>query len=428
MMSTSPIFLAFFAIVLVGYWVIPWNKARLGWLLVASYVFYAAWNPPYLAQFVAITAINYVAALGIGRWRGGRPGLAMWLLVAMLVVNVGSLGLLKYYGFAARSLDGAAGALGYSWNLPRLDLFLPLGISFYVFLLVAYLVDVSRGTCQAIGNPVKMALFVAFFPKVVAGPIVRASEIMGQFDTRREFRPDQFLHGLDLLMIGFFKKVIIADQLAPFVNTVFDAPHGMGAVTSLLAVYAYAAQIYCDFSGYTDIARGCSYLLGYELPINFRLPYLAHNIIDFWRRWHLTLSYWLRDYLYIPLGGSRKGAWRTYLNLIITMVLGGLWHGASWCFVAWGLLHGVALAATRFVHERMGVKPHEPLFKGRLYKAVAIFVTFHLVCLGWVFFRAPTFQTAFTILGRRSRPPSPSWGISSRSTSSARRTSWPSAS
>ncbi len=399
MTFTSPIFLVFLTAVIAAYWVLPWNRARLGLLLAASYIFYAAWSPLCLVHLVAITAVNYAGALGIARWRGSRPGAAKWLMATLVVVDLGSLALLKYYGFAANSLNGLFGSLGYAWRPPHLDLFMPLGISFYVFLLVAYVVDVRRGGCKAVSNPVKMAVFVAFFPKVVAGPIVRASEIMGQFDTRRRFHADRFLHGLDLMAIGFFKKAIIADQLAIFVNMVFDAPQGAGAATSLLGVYAYAAQIYCDFSGYTDIARGCSCLLGYELPINFRLPYLAHNILEFWRRWHITLGAWLRDYLYIPLGGSRKGAARTYLNLVITMALAGLWHGANWCFVVWGLLHGISMALTRFFHDLKGVKPHEPLFKGRLYKGLAIFVTFQLICLGWVFFRAPTFRTAFTILG-----------------------------
>jgi alginate O-acetyltransferase complex protein AlgI len=243
-----------------------------------------------------------------------------------------------------------------------------------------------------------MAVFAGFFPQLIAGPIVRPNEFIPQLASLRRFEAGRFLHGLDLIAIGLFKKVVIADQLAPFVDKVFTAPDGLGSGTLLLGIYAYTAQIYCDFSGYTDIGRGCAYCLGFELPRNFRAPYLSVNLTDFWRRWHITLSHWLRDYLYIPLGGNRKGPISTYWNLLVTMGLGGLWHGASWTFVIWGLLHGFGLAATRWAHERRGVAPTQPLWSGTAYRVLSTVVTFHFVAFAWVFFRAQSLDAALTIL------------------------------
>jgi alginate O-acetyltransferase complex protein AlgI len=276
-------------------------------------------------------------------------------------------------------------------------LFLPLGISFFTFQAIAYVVDVYRGSCSAVRDPIKMALFKAFFPQLIAGPIVRTPEFLPQLESARLFSTKQFLRGLDLIAVGVFKKVVVADQMSPFVDSVFAAPTGIGAPAAWLGVWGYAIEIYCDFSGYTDIGRGCAMCLGYELPKNFQFPYLSVNIIDFWRRWHITLSNWLRDYLYVPLGGNRRGRTRTYWNLIITMTLGGLWHGASWNFVAWGLYHGLLLTLTRWIHERCCVPVVRPLFAGRTYRIIAVILTFHLVCLGWVLFRAPTFDVAATV-------------------------------
>jgi D-alanyl-lipoteichoic acid acyltransferase DltB (MBOAT superfamily) len=279
-----------------------------------------------------------------------------------------------------------------------LHVVLPLGISFYTFQSIAYIVDVYRGEVAAIRNPLKLALFKAFFPQLIAGPIVRATELVPQFAEKRKANPEQFAEGLDLVAVGLIKKVVIADQIASFADKVFAHPESFSSIVLLLGVYAYSAQIYCDFSGYTDIGRGCAKLLGYELPLNFNFPYVSVNIVDFWRRWHISLSRWLRDYLYIPLGGSRRGKVRTYVNLLITMVLGGLWHGANWTFVAWGALHGIALAMTRLVHDFAKSPAEEPLFQGRLYRTFAVLLTFHLVCVGWVFFRAPTFGVATDVL------------------------------
>ena len=399
MLFNSLTFFAYFIVVFGIYWTLPSHRARLGVLLVASWLFYAAWHPAYLILLLASSFGNHYLGLLVGKYRETKPVLARRLVTATIVLNILPLMFYKYLDFAVTSLCGIASwTLGASLMPPHLALFLPLGISFYTFEMVAYIVDIHRGECEPIRNPLKTSLFDTFFPRLIAGPIVRRNEFAPQLDSKRQFNGDQFLRGLDLIFIGLFKKVFIADQLAPFVDKVFDQPTGVGSGALLLGVYAYAVQIYCDFSGYTDIGRGCAACLGYELPINFSFPYFSCNIADFWRRWHITLSSWLRDYLYIPLGGNRLGEVKTYRNLLLTMLLGGLWHGASWCFVFWGVLHGAGLAVNRLVHQRRGLSAHEPLFAHPLYRLAAIICTFHFVCFGWIFFRADSFAKAFTVV------------------------------
>jgi len=399
MLFNSLTFGAFFLFVLASYWAIPWHRTRLAFLLLASWIFYLAWYPTYLILFLLVTAMNYLGARFVALAVPGSPKRARAIVVLTVVFDLANLGFFKYFDFFANSGASLAHLVfGIEWQPPAADLFLPLGISFYTFQMIAYVVDVHRGDCELIRNPLKMSLFIAFFPQLIAGPIVRAREFIGQLSSKRHFNSGAFLHGLDLIAFGTFKKVMIADQLAPFVDSVFSAPVGQGRLSILLAVYAYSAQIYCDFSGYTDIGRGCAYCLGFELPRNFRAPYFSVNVTQFWRRWHMTLSNWLRDYLYIPLGGNRRGRGRTYLNLILTMGLGGLWHGAGWTFVVWGLLHGVALAGTRLLHERSGVPAEEPLLRGFAYRTLSMVVTFHFVSFAWIFFRAQSFSAALAML------------------------------
>lgn len=401
MVYNSLTFLIFFVIVMAGYWCIPSHRARLGWLLVASWLFYAAWYPAYLLLMLAATYFCYLAAIGIADNLDRKPERAKWILTCTVVANLLNLAFFKYLDFGLTSAGTLwTWATGEAWVPPRLGIFLPLGISFYTFQLIGYVVDVYRGHTAAIRNPWKMSLFATFFPQLIAGPIVRTQDFLPQLETKRMFSAPQCLHGLDLIAVGLIKKVLVADQLAPFVDRTFADPATAGGLGALLAVYAYAIQIYCDFSGYTDIGRGCAFMLGYTLPSNFNYPYLACNLSDFWRRWHITLSLWLRDYLYIPLGGSRGSEWSIYRNLILTMVLGGLWHGASATFVVWGLFHGVLLAVNRLAHSLAKVHVNEPLFTGRTYRVLATVATFHAVCVGWVFFRAPDFTTVFTILSQ----------------------------
>jgi alginate O-acetyltransferase complex protein AlgI len=394
MLYNSLSFAVFFLGVLGVYWGLRNHRARLTFLLLASWLFYAAWYPKYLLLFLLVTAMTYAAGLWIAEWANRAQAVRRRIVIGAVVIDLAVLAYFKYGAFLLSSAAAVARVAGADVAPPLLHIILPLGISFYTFQSIAYVVDVYRGEVPAIRNPLKLALFKAFFPQLIAGPIVRASELIPQFVDRRRADPAQIADGLDLIAMGLVKKVMIADRLSGFVDRVFAHPQGLSSASLWLAVYAYAAQIFCDFSGYTDIGRGCAKLLGYDLPINFDAPYASVNIVDFWRRWHITLSRWLRDYLYIPLGGSRRGKVRTYVNLILTMVLGGLWHGASWTFVAWGAFHGISLAVTRLIHDIRGVPAERPLFRGRLYRAGAVLVTFHLVCLGWVLFRAPTFEVA----------------------------------
>lgn len=399
MLYNSLTFLVFFALVLTVHWTLPWHRARLAWLLMASWVFYAAWYPAYLVLMLGATFLCYAAAIGVEHYRESRPGWSRAILVTTIVINLLDLAFFKYLDFGLSTWGTIwSWATGSTWVPPHLGIFLPLGISFHTFQLIGYVVDVSRGETMAIRNPWRMSLFVTFFPQLIAGPIVRPHEFLPQLETMHRFSAAQFLQGVDLIAVGLVKKVLIADQLAPIVDQAFTDPTAAGSWSVLLAVYAYAIQIYCDFSGYTDIGRGCAFALGYTLPSNFNAPYLACNVSDFWRRWHITLSLWLRDYLYIPLGGSRGGEWQTYRNLILTMTLGGLWHGASLTFIVWGLLHGLLLALNRLVHNLVGVSVNEPIFPGRSYRILATVATFHAVCVGWIFFRAPDFLTAFAVL------------------------------
>ncbi len=401
MLFNSIPFLLFMVAVFALYWLTPFHKGRLGLLLFASWFFYAWWNPPYLILFLIVTAVNYFFGIVVGAKRDTSPKAAYRWMVFSIIFNLALLGYFKYTNF----LLGTAGDIavlinGEGWTPPRMNIFLPLGISFYTFQMFAYVVDVKNKKCDAIKNPLKMSLFIAFFPQLIAGPIVRTTEFLPQLASKRRFDWKLFQHGLDLIAIGVLKKVLIADQVAPFVDQVFADPGAYSGPVTWLAVYGYAVQIYCDFSGYTDIGRGSAACLGYRLPINFARPYLAGNIVEFWRRWHITLSSWLRDYLYIPLGGSRRGKSRTYINLAITMTLGGLWHGASWPFVIWGMYHGCALAITRWIHNRMGIDPDKPLVNHWIWKPLAVVFTFNLVCFGWIFFRAVTFEDAFVLIGQ----------------------------
>ncbi len=397
MLFNSLTFAVFFVAVAAIYWALPGNRARLAWLVIAGWLFYAAWNPIYWFLFVGMTAYTYGGAYLLGALRARRmPTLPV--LSVIVTVNLLALGLFKYTGFFAGELARFVGLFAGKpvFALPLADFILPLGISFHAFQLISYAVDVHRGDCEAIRNPLKMALFGGFFPQLIAGPIVRKNEFLPQLGSARLFDRQQVLFGLDLFARGLAKKMLIADQLAPFVDQMFAAPAGLGPVV-ILGVYAYAIQIFCDFSGYTDMGRGVAHMLGYELPENFERPYLAVNIIDFWRRWHITLSRWLQDYLYIPLGGSRCSPAKRYRNLLVTMALGGLWHGASWNFVIWGLFHGLLLMATRAAHDIRGTAPAEPLFGGRVYRFASMLLTFHLVCAGWVFFRAESFGGAVAV-------------------------------
>ena len=384
-------FAVFFVLVLIASWLLMQRPVRWKpFMLLASYVFYAAWDWRFVGLLLAVTVVTQFGATLLGRARS--PGVHRRILVLTLVFDLGLLAWFKYYGFFATSLAGMLSAVGVGAPLPLLQVVLPVGISFFTFQAISYVVDVYRGQLEPT-TPIDAAVYLAFFPHLVAGPIVRASEFLPQLRQPRDPRKVEGARGFTLIASGLFKKVVVANMLAStIVDPVFSAPSSHSALEIIVAVYAYAVQIYADFSGYTDIAIGCALLLGFRFPDNFDRPYTAVSLQDFWRRWHMTLSRWLRDYLYIPLGGNAGGARRTERNLIITMVLGGLWHGAAWTFVAWGAIHGLGMALERRrFREGQSWSPRPWLSR---------LITFHIVCFAWVFFRADSFGTAATLLQR----------------------------
>jgi D-alanyl-lipoteichoic acid acyltransferase DltB (MBOAT superfamily) len=384
-------FAAFFLVVYVLSWLtMPHPRVWRPFILVVSYFFYGWVDPRWVLLLVGSSIVNTFAAQVIARTPSDT--VRKRALVAAIVFDVGLLATFKYLGFFVDSANDALNDVELGTPLPLMQVVLPIGISFFTFQAISYVVDVYRRDTPAasLGD---VAILQAFFPHLVAGPIVRANELLPQLRTPRD--PRTVLAGPALLLIagGFVKKTVVADELARrVVDPVFNDPLGRSGPEALLAIYGFAGQIYCDFSGYTDMAIGLALLLGFKLPQNFDRPYTAASLRQFWRRWHMTLSRWLRDYLYIPLGGNRHGERRTYRNLMVTMLLGGLWHGAAWTFVVWGGMHGAALSGERALRARIGDRRIPPF--------VGWFVTFNFVCLAWVFFRAPDLGVAFDVLGR----------------------------
>ena len=367
-------------------------------LLVASYFFYGYWDWRFLGLLALSTVVDYAVGLALAQRmeqmqvrRGPRS-----LFLISLVVNLGLLAVFKYFDFFVGSAATLLQGLGFEANLPLLKIVVPVGISFYTFQTIAYTYSVYRGETPATRDFIAFAVYVAYFPQLVAGPIERARKLLPQIQQPRHITADKFRSGSLLVLQGLFKKIAIADAVAGYVDAVFADPTATSSTTLLLGVYMFALQIYGDFSGYTDIARGISRLMGIELILNFRQPYLAANITDFWRRWHISLSTWLREHLYIPLGGNRHGTFNTYRNLMITMLLGGLWHGRTWNFVIWGGLHGLYLALHKFWCARSGRPDDAPLAPFR--HLIGVLVTFHLVCFAWIFFRAEGLDTAWAVI------------------------------
>ena len=402
MLFNSFAFAIFLPVVLSLYWLM---HRRTGWqnnmLLVASYVFYGYWDWRFLTLLWISTCVDYFvasrmsAATASGTTTGGWTA-KRWLMIS-LVTNLGILGFFKYFNFFTDSTVALLGALGVEASPFVLHVILPVGISFYTFQTLSFTVDVYRGEMKPLPSFRDFALFVAFFPQLVAGPIERATALIPQIVAPRRFDRGQAVDGINLIFWGLFKKVYVADNLAPLVQRVFSSPDPTG-FEALVGIYAFAFQIYCDFSGYTDIARGCAKLMGFELMENFRFPYVSVNAAEFWRRWHISLSSWLRDYLYIPLGGNRHGSWKTYRNLLLTMLLGGLWHGATWLFVLWGAYQGVLLIVHRLSAPLLRRTPFERFGPAPLRRAFGALVFFQFVCIGWVFFRGQTLDQVSTLL------------------------------
>jgi D-alanyl-lipoteichoic acid acyltransferase DltB (MBOAT superfamily) len=354
-------------------------------LLVASYVFYGYWDWRFLSLLAASTLLDYFCALAIQG--SDHPPARRRFLALSLCGNLGMLGFFKYAGWFAGSLQVLAARFGWHIDAFTLDVVLPVGISFYTFQTMSYVIDVYRRQMPATRNLLDFAVFVSFFPQLVAGPIERAASLLLQVERPRRVTETQFYQGIWLVFFGLFKKVFIADNMAPIVDRAFAAGSAPSGVEVVVAVYAFAFQIYGDFSGYSDIARGISKLMGFELMVNFRMPYFARNPREFWRRWHISLSTWLRDYLYISLGGGRHGSARTYVNLMLTMILGGLWHGAAWTFVLWGFYQGVLLVGHRSLSPAIAALRRAFGPAEGLWTVLSIVVTLQFVCLGWLIFR-----------------------------------------
>ena len=456
MLFNSFQFAYFFAILLPTYWVLSrYLRAQNLLLLAAAYYFYACWNPKFLSLLILSTVMDYACGLAVDRIEA--PGKRKLFVALSMALNLGMLGYFKYYNFFSESLQALLMRWGVNVPLSHLEVVLPIGISFYTFQSMSYVIDVYRRHIKPTRDFVQFAAFVSFFPHLVAGPIMRPTTLLPQIERRRRFDLQQFYQGAYLVFWGLTKKVVVADNLAGIVNDLFGRWQTIDGGLALLAVYAFAFQIYCDFSGYTDAARGIAKMLGFELSLNFNLPYFATSPKDFWNRWHISLSSWLRDYLYIPLGGNRQAhgklafklillpiavgcAWYLYMplkgapsyaprelwaiygapyrllailalatsllgvvlpmrgramlyrNLMLTMVIGGLWHGAAWTFILWGFYQGVILIAHRIAEPWLArVQPRDAVDRA-CWTGLRIFVTFHLVCFGWLIFRASSIE------------------------------------
>lgn len=395
MLFNSLTFLLFFAVVMALHhlplsW--RWRKIQL-W--IASYLFYAAWSPPFVILLWISTLVDWFAGRRLGE--SASPLIRRLIVTLSLTVNLGLLGYFKYGAFLLSGFVDLLNGVGIAYQPALPDIVLPVGISFYTFQSMSYTIDIYRGRMKPWHSFSDFALYVTFFPQLVAGPIVRATTFLPQCAQPRRATADQLGWGLSLLVVGLSQKILLADALlAPVVDKVYAAPAQAGWIDAWLANLAFSGQIFCDFSGYSTCAIGVALCLGFVLPENFNSPLAAEGFSDFWRRWHISLSTWLRDYLYIPLGGNRKGDRRTYINLMVTMLLGGLWHGASWLFVLWGGLHGGFLAAERFVRRwggRRGIKIDHLLVNNAVW-----LLTLGLLCVTWVFFRAADFSVALILV------------------------------
>jgi D-alanyl-lipoteichoic acid acyltransferase DltB (MBOAT superfamily) len=403
MIFNSSDFIIFFALVYAAYIRLQ-SPRQQNWLLLgASYIFYGWAAPRYVALLIFYTAATFVVGIKIDD--SSRPGARKAWLAAGVLINLGVLGYFKYFGFFASEVSAALAKLGLMADQITLKIFLPIGISFFTFQSMAYLIDVYRGVCRAMRDPLTFAVFKAFFPQLVAGPIERANNMMPQIERARTITGNDVAQGIYWALLGYFLKSVVADRVAPLAAYNFlilpDAAFNRGPVSALCGIWAFGLQIYGDFAGYTYIALGVARLMGIQLQRNFLGPYLATSIQEFWRRWNVTLSFWLRDYLYIPLGGSRRGALRTYANLLVVMTLGGLWHGANWTFMIWGLYHGCGLAVHRALSPYL--QKTVPDF---VRNAGGWIITLIFVMVGWSLFRAGS-PAEFTDIWRRVLTPGP---------------------
>ena len=406
MLFNSFAFLIFLPCFLAIYWTLR-GRGRIAFCLAGSYLFYGWWDARFLGLLILSSVVDFTVGLALGKT--DSPSRRRLLLSLSIVSNLGILATFKYFDFFADSLQQLVAPLNWSLDWPTLNLILPAGISFYTFQTLSYSIDVYRKQIPPQRDFLRFATFVGFFPQLVAGPIVRAGEFLPQLETDRRFAWEDFESGFGRVLQGFFKKIVIADSIGTVADPMFRDPEGFSSLNTAMIVVLYAFQVYGDFSGYSDIAIGTARMLGIRLPENFRTPYLATSPADFWHRWHISLSTWLRDYVYIPLGGSRRGAWKTYRNLAITMLLGGLWHGASWNFVIWGAIHAALLIAHRIWISFLG-PPSTRLADCEAFSAAWLqrlgidaaksAMMFTALCITWVFFRSDSFDQAVQILAQ----------------------------
>lgn len=400
MLFNSFSYLLFFPIVVIAYFIIP-QKGKLLWLLLASYYFYMSWNPKYAMLMGLSTFITYLSGLLIGRENQKKALKNLWVFLSM-TSNLAILFFFKYFHFFIENVNRILATTGMELLTPTFDVILPVGISFYTFQALSYTMDVYRGDIYVEKNFIKYALFVSFFPQLVAGPIERSKNLLIQISKKHPFDYERVKTGLMYILWGLFLKMVIADRVAILVNTVYNNYTEYAGFQLIIATVFFGIQIYCDFASYSIIAIGSAKVMGFQLMDNFRQPYFSKSIAEFWHRWHISLSSWFRDYLYIPLGGNRKGTARKYLNIMIVFLVSGLWHGANWTFVIWGFLHGafqVIGQITRpwkiWITDRLGINRQRAS-----YQLAQILITFGLANFAWIFFRAPSLSVATGILSR----------------------------
>ena len=410
-------YLLFFPIVVLLYFVIP-KKIRMYWLLVASYYFYMSWDAKYALLILSSTVITYLCGIAIDFVQKreklrSRKKLSLGILICTLIANLGLLFYFKYTNFFISNINSLFSKIGYSKQFPSFDIILPIGISFFIFQAIGYTIDVYRGEIEAEKNPFRYALFVSFFPQLVAGPIERSKNLLKQLRDNPPFDPDNARGGLLTMAYGLFMKIAVADNISAVIDPIFASPYDYPGMMLLFATILFAFQIYCDFNGYTQIAIGSARVLGFKLNQNFNTPYMGSSVKDFWRRWHISLTSWFRDYLYIPLGGSKKGKVRKYLNTMIVFLCSGLWHGAAWHYVAWGGLNGIFSVAEDLLSPlgkmiKQKLRINTELFMFKLFQRV---ITFILIDFTWLFFRAGHLRTAIDILKAIINDFRPAWLI-----------------
>lgn len=388
-------FLIFFPIVCLVYYLLKENRLRNSFLLVASYYFYMNWQPIYALLILLSTGLTYFCGILVEKYSNNQPK-KKTVLVINIILNFAILFCFKYFNFINESIFSLLDLCGIRWNVPNLNVLLPVGISFYTFQAVGYSIDVYRGTVNAERDFFTYALFVSFFPQLVAGPIERAKNLLPQFHEKHSFKYDDVAEGFKLMLWGFFMKLCVADRLSEYVDAVYNNMGQHNGTSIIIATIFFAFQIYCDFGGYSNIAIGAAKVMGFRLMNNFNRPYLSLSVKEFWKRWHISLSSWFKDYIYIPLGGNRVKYYRHLFNLMITFVISGLWHGANWTYLLWGTLHGTYIIVGKLFHKHI-YSPKQDTFISKILSAIFCFT---IVTFAWIFFRANNTNDAFTIIGK----------------------------